>query len=389
MELLNTKCLQQAVVELTFEDKHDANKNWQVGKLVELFEESGSYYAKQGAENLFSEVSFNNSALAISVSHSIADSVISVACYKNNNALAVRYAHILDSYNEDITFKLENIVIDAINKIDRKVTDFKSAEEWLFDQFIFTKENHSGVFVEFIANSKTTFHIIGIDYKAIIDKVKNEWLLTSIRTFDGVYDNLYVYYGEHRFTLESIETQLKSNKYQLSLEQHLQDSASYFRLWQKYSEMDWQQHERVAKAAGFIEYTAASSDSDEEIRFKFKVGSEKLKHFFEQYKSQLEMLGESYSLYDAELQISKEPPSWLSSTEHQFESDAKPLLLSKIAIKNDDLIANLRQRPPQKGVMYVSLNGVLKQHKRKQTAFKLLKESANPLPQLKFILEGI
>ncbi|MEM5534363.1 DEAD/DEAH box helicase [Pseudoalteromonas arctica] len=389
MELLNTKCLQQAVVELTFEDKHDANKNWQVGKLVELFEESGSYYAKQGAENLFSEVSFNNSALAISVSHSIADSVISVACYKNSNALAVRYAHILDSYNEDITFKLENIVIDAINKIDRKVTDFKSAEEWLFDQFIFTKENHSGVFVEFIANSKTTFHIIGIDYKAIIDKVKNEWLLTSIRTFDGVYDNLYVYYGEHRFTLESIETQLKSNKYQLSLEQHLQDSASYFRLWQKYSEMDWQQHERVAKAAGFIEYTAASSDSDEEIRFKFKVGSEKLKHFFEQYKSQLEMLGESYSLYDAELQISKEPPSWLSSTEHQFESDAKPLLLSKIAIKNDDLIANLRQRPPQKGVMYVSLNGVLKQHERKQTAFKLLKESANPLPQLKFILEGI
>jgi hypothetical protein len=288
------------VIELTFEDKLDATKSWQVGKLVELFEESGSYYAKQGADNLFSEVSFKNSALAISVGNSIADSVISVACYKNSTALAIRYVHILDSHNEDITFKLENIVIDAINKIDRKVTDFKTAEEWLFEQFIFTKDNHSGVFVEFIANAKTTFHIIGKDFKAIIEKVKNEWLLTSIRTFDGIYDNLYVYYGEHRFALESIETQLESNKYQLSLEQHLQDSASYFRLWQKYSEMDWQQHERVAKAAGFIEYTAASSDSDEEIRFKFKVGSEKLKHFFEQYKSQLEMLGESYSLYDAE-----------------------------------------------------------------------------------------
>jgi superfamily I DNA and/or RNA helicase len=389
MELLDTKFLQPNVIELTFEDRLDANKSWEVGKVVELFEDSGSYYAKQGTEKLFSEVSFKNSALAISVGNAVTDSNISVACYKNRTALAIRYVHLLDSHNEDIVFKVESIVIDSINKFSQEVTDFTSAKKWLIDQFIFVKDSYLGTFVEFVANSKTTFQIIGKDYKAIIDKVNNEWLITSIRVFDGVYDNLYAYYGQHRFTLDSVENQLETNKYQLSLEQHLQDSASYFRLWQKYSEMDWQQHERVAKAAGFVEYSSISVESDEQIRFRFNIGSEKLKHFFDQYKNQLEMLGESYSLYDAELQISNDPPSWLSSTEKQFESDTKPLLLSKIEVKNDDLIASLRRRPPPKGAVYISLNGVIKQHERKKIAFKLLKDSANPMPQLKFILEGV
>ncbi len=389
MELLETKCLHPDVIELTFEDKLDANENWQIGKLVELFEENGNYYVKQESENLFSEVKFKNPALSLAVSNTVADAVISVACYKNKTAVAIRYVHLLNSYSENIIFKLENLVIESIRKFDNQVTDFPSAVKWLTEQFLFDKNKDVGVFVEFVENSNTSFQIFGKDYKALIDKVNNEWLVTSVRVFDGGYDNLYAYYGQHTFTLESIENQLKTNKYQLSLEQHLQDSASYFKIWQKYSDMHWQQHERVAKAAGFVEYSSISNDSDDQIRFRFHIGSEKLKHFFEQYKNQLDLLGESFSLYEAELQVSKEAPSWLSSNENQFISDAKPLLLSKIEIKGGDLIASLRQRPPQKGMMFVSLNGVLKQHERKKTAFDLLKNGANPMPQLKFILEGV
>jgi superfamily I DNA and/or RNA helicase len=389
MELLETKCLHPDVIELTFEDKLDANENWQIGKFVELFEENGNYYIKQESENLFSEVKFKNPGLSLAVSNTIADAVISVACYKNKTAVAIRYVRLLNSYSEDIVFKLENLVIDSINKFDNRVTDFISAEKWLTEQFLFAKNKGTGVFVEFVENSNKSFQIFGKDYKALIDKVNNEWLVTSVRAFGGEFDNLYAYYGQHIFTLESIDNQLKTNKYQLSLEQHLQDSASYFKLWQKYSDMHWQQHERVAKAAGFVEYSSISNDSDDQIRFRFHIGSEKLKHFFDQYKNQLDLLGESFSLYDAELQISKEAPSWLSSNESKFISDAKPLLLSKIEIKGGDLIASLRQRPPQKGMMFVSLNGMLKQHERKKTAFNLLKNGANPMPQLKFILEGV
>ena len=289
---------------------------------------------------------------------------------------------------KNIVFKLENLVIDSINKFDNRVTDFDSAQKWLIKQFLFDKNKDTGVFVEFVENSNTSFQIFGKDYKALIDKVNNEWLVTSIRVFDGEYDNLYVYYGQHIFTAETIESQLQTNKYQLSLEQHLQDSASYFKLWQKYSDMHWQQHERVAKAAGFVEYLSISNDSDDQIRFRFHIGSEKLKHFFEQYKNQLDLLGESFSLYEAELQVSKEAPSWLSSNENKLISDAKPLLLSKIEIKGGDLIASLRQRPPHKGMMFVSLNGVLKQHERKKTAFDLLKKRGKSNAAIKVHIGG-
>ena len=100
MELLETKCLHPDVIELTFEDKLDANENWQIGKFVELFEENGNYYVKQESEDLFSEVTFKNPGLSLAVSSTIVDAVISVTCYKNKTAVAIRYVHLLNSYSE-------------------------------------------------------------------------------------------------------------------------------------------------------------------------------------------------------------------------------------------------------------------------------------------------
>ncbi|MCR9932580.1 DEAD/DEAH box helicase [Vibrio antiquarius] len=389
MNLLDSKCLAGDVIELIFEDQNDANLNWKVGEEVELFFEIDSYYVKQGKRDFFAEVKFKNTSLAMAVSGSKARKVCAVSCYKNSRALAIRYVDLIDSYDEDIGFKIEPIFIEAIQKQVPSVLDTEGARKWFNEEFVFVKDDKGGIFIEFPDNSKDSFFLIGKDYKVLVDKVRKNWHLSSVRHFDGGTDKLYAYYGNHSLELHGIEEQLNSSNYNHHLEQHLQDNASYFKLWQKYSDLHWEQHSRLAKAVGFLEYESVYRASDTEIRFKFKVGDKALKLFFEQYKSELEVLGETFSLSEVELQIAQDLPSWLTSTESFEKVGTRPVFLSRVKIEGDFLVANLNQRPKPKGFIFISLNGIKKQHERKKIAFDLLKDASNPMPQLKYILEGV
>ena len=389
MNLLDSKCLKGDIIELIFEDQNDANLNWKIGEEVELFFELDSYYVKQGVNSSFAEVKFKNTSLSMAVSGSNARKVCAVSCYKNSRALAIRYVDLIDSYDENIEFKIEPIVIDAIKEQIPTVLDIASAREWFYQEFVFAKHNQGGIFIEFPDNSRDSFFLIGINYKLLVDKVRKSWHLSSVRHFDGDTDKLFAYYGNHTLELYDIEEQLNSSNYNHYLEQHLQDNASYFKLWQKYSDLHWEQHSRLAKSVGFLEYESISGASQTEIRFKFNVGDEALRIFFEKYKNELEMLGEKFSLSDIELQIAKNLPSWLTSKDGLEKVGPKPVILSRIKIEGDSLVANLKQRPQAKGFIFISLNGIKKQYERKKTAFDLLKDSRNPMPQLKYILEGV
>jgi superfamily I DNA and/or RNA helicase len=389
MNLLDTKCLTADVIELVFEDPNDANLNWKIGEEVELFFEIDSYYVKQGAKDFFAEVKFKNTSFAMAVSGSKARKICAVSCYKNTRALAIRYVDLIDSYDENIEFKIEPTFIEAIQKQASSVLDVESARKWFNDEFVFAKDDKGGIFIEFPDNSKDSFFLIGKNHKVLVDKVRKNWHLSSVRPFDGDADKLYAYYGNHALELDGIEEQLNNSKYNHQLEQHLQDNASYFKIWQKYSDLHWEQHSRLAKAVGFLEYESTDSDSDTEIRFKFNVGGEALKSFFAQYKNELDTLGETFSMSEVELQIAQDLPSWLTSAESFEKSGPRPIFLNKVKVEGDFLIANLKQRPKTKGFIFISLNGIKKQHERKKTAFDLLKDASNPMPQLKYILEGI
>ncbi|EKM24789.1 DEAD/DEAH box helicase [Vibrio sp. HENC-03] len=389
MNLLDSKCLTGDVIELIFEDQNDANLNWKIGEEVELFFEIDSYYVKQGNADLFAEVKFKNTSLAMAVSGSKARKVCAVSCYKNSRALAIRYVDLVDSYDENIEFKIEPIFIEGIQKQVPSVSDFDSARKWFEEEFIFAKDDQGGIFIEFPDNSKDSFFLIGQDYKVLVDKVRKNWHLSSLHQFGGGTDKLYAYYGHHVLESYGIEEQLNTSNYKHQLEQHLQDNASYFKLWQKYSDLHWEQHSRLAKAVGFLEYEAVYGASDTEIRFKFKVGDKALKSFFERYKNELEVLGETFSLSDIELQIAQELPSWLASTENFVKGGPRPIFLRRVKIEGDFLVANLNQRPKSKGFIFISLNGMKKQHERKKVAFDSLKDATNPMPQLKYILEGV
>lgn len=389
MNLLDFKCLTGDVIELIFEDQSDAILNWKIGEEVELFFEMDSYYVKQGKAGFFAEVKFKNRSLAMAVSGSKARKVCAVSCYKNSRALAIRYVDLVDSYDENIEFKIEPIFIEGIQKQVPNVLDFDSARKWFNEEFVFSKDDQGGIFIEFPDDSKDSFFLIGQDYKVLVDKVRKNWHLSSIHQFGGGTDKLYAYYGHHELESHGIEEQLNTSNYKHQLEQHLQDNASYFKLWQRYSDLHWEQHSRLAKAVGFLEYEVVYSASDTEIRFKFEVGDKALKSFFEKYKNELELLGETFSISDVELQIAQDLPSWLTSNESFEKGSSKPVFLSRIRTEGDFLVANLEQRPKSQGFIFISLNGMKKQHERKQVAFDLLKDARNPMPQLKYILEGV
>ncbi|MDF9400383.1 ATP-binding protein [Vibrio sp. 1180_3] len=389
MNLLDSKCLTGDVIELIFEDQNDAHLDWKTGEEVELFFEIDSYYVKQGTRDFFAEVKFKNTLLAMAVSGSKARKICAVSCYRNSRALAIRYVDLIDSYDENIEFKIEPIFIEAIKKQVPSISDLESARTWFYDEFVFAKDDKGGIFIEFRENSKDSFFLIGKDYKVLVDKIRKNWYLSSVYQFGGGTDKLYAYYGHHELELHGIEEQLNTSNYKHQLEQHLQDNASYFKLWQKYSDLHWEQHSRLAKAVGFLEYEGVYGASDTEIRFKFKVGDKALKSFFERYKNELEVLGETFSISDIELQIAQDLPSWLTSTENVEKGGPRPIFLHRAKIEGDFLVSSLNQRPKSKGFIFISLNGMKKQYERKKVAFDLLKDATNPMPQLKYILEGV
>ena len=217
MNLLDSKCLTNDVVELVFEDTKDANLNWNIGDEVELFFEIDSYYVKQGTQGYFAEVKFKNAPLAMAVSGSKARKICAVSCYKNACALAIRYIDLVDSYDENLEFKIEPVVVEAIQKQASGVIDFESARDWFNQEFVFAKDANYGVFVEFPENSRDSFFLIGKDFKALVDKIGNNWHLSSIRQFDGDSDKLYAYYGKHEVELYGIEEQLTSSNYKHQL----------------------------------------------------------------------------------------------------------------------------------------------------------------------------
>lgn len=389
MNLLDSKALASDVIELVFEDRNDANLDWKIGQSIELFFEVDSYFIKQGSSDFFAEVTFKNTALAMATAGVKARRICAVSCYKNSSAIAIRYVSVIDSHDEDLEFKLDPMFVEMIKKQVPTVLDNESIKLWLHDEFFFEKEDRAGLFIDFLDNSKDAFFLIGKEYKILVNRVDSHWHLSSIRDFDGQADKLYAYYGAHEFTLHGIEEQLNNSNYKHQLEQHLQGNASYFKLWQKYSDLHWEQHSRLAKSVGYIEYNSILSASKSEIRYKFKVGHTALKKFIELYKSELEALGDSFSTSELELQISTVLPGWLDSSNVLSKSDPIPTFLNKIAVDGDYLVANLPYKPRPKGVIFVSLNGIKKQHERKKNAFDLLKDGSNPMPQIKYILEGV
>jgi len=392
MELLTSKLLESDVVELTLDDSTQTRLNWLVGETVEILEDNDSFYLKQG--DLFEEVIFQHSSLARALNNIDPQVVIAVICYKNVTAIAVRFMYLRDLCPENITIHLDSTSIAEITKTSGTELNFESAQQWFKQNFYFNYRKQKAMLCEFSATALgDSFKIISDKYAAGVIKNGKSWFINTLIPLNRQPEKLTVFVGEHELVKYDSSEQINEPTQQLMLEQHTKEHGSYFQLWLKYSETHWQQASRIAKTAGVLSYSDCKPLSDEKMRYRILLGEEPINNFLEKYKAELENIGERFSLDNLELQAGDDIPDYLTEVEvSQNSTNQKPknlVLLSELKFHNGRLEATTNKKPPKQGVIYISLNGIKKAHDRKMSAFDLLRQGDNPLPQIKHIFEGL
>ena len=392
MKILESKLLESDVVELILDDTSQENKNWIIGDTAELLEDNSDFYLKQN--DLFEEVKFSNSVLAKAVKNSEPQVVCCVICYINNNSVAIRFMFLKAEYPESIDLYLDSPSIKAVSLASGQAADYKLAVGWLKEQFFINYKNKVGLLCEcYEAGLGHTTKIVGQKFIATIVKNGKYWHIQAVTALQRTPEKLSVFYGDHQLKEFKPDDLTNSPQQQSLLEQHTQENGSYFQLWLKYSETHWQQASRIAKSAGYLQYSECKALSSEKIRYSFVLGNNPIQIFLDNYKVELESLGERFNLDNLELQVASDAPDYLtgidSSFDYKSKQGGKPNFLSELAILNGVLEATLSHKPPRKGVIYISLNGIQVQQQRKMLAFELLRQGNNPLPQVKHILEGM
>lgn len=392
MKILDSNLLEADVVELTLYDSLQGNKNWVIGETAELLEDNGDFYLKQN--DLFEEVTLSNLALAKAVNKNDPQVVCCVVCYQNNTSIAVRFIYLKAEHLESIHLYLDSSSIRAISLASGINADYESATKWVSGQFFLNYKNKFGLLCELYTTALTnSFKLIGQKFVATVIKNGKYWYINSVNALQNKPEKLVIFYGSHELKEYKPEELTNTPKQQRLLEQHTQEHGSYFQLWLKYSETHWQQASRIAKSAGYLQYSECKAESTEKIRYSFVLGDNPISVFLNSYKVELESLGERFNLDNLELQVAQSAPDYLTSAESSLDfkskDSKKPNFLSELLISNGVLEATLTKKPPKKGVIYISLNGIQVQQQRKMLAFDLLRQGNNPLPQVKHIFEGM
>lgn len=388
MKLLNSKFLFNDIIELSIVDK--ISGKIQIGEPLAILENNGYYYLRQ--HDVFFEIELTSPELKQSLSTQDFSSAIAVAVYQNDNAVAIRYAFVQSKMNTAHTLLLDHLIVNKIAIQEHIPAELSNVKNWFFEQFLFKDEygQSSYLFERDESRVDLRLSIIGENKRAVVAKNQGYWIVEKIEPLGYISGTLYQYSGDHKLIDANSPDKEDAKTLNFALEQHIKTYGSYFKLWKEYSDIYWRQQEDLAKSSGFITYDACRAVSDEIIRFELNISETQLENFKDKCSSALEKLGMKFSWDSIELQLSEELPSYLSNSEETtFSSSKKPMLLSKIQVGRNTLTADFRDKPPGQGYLFISLNGVIKQHQRKTAAFELISKRQNNLPQLQAIFEGI
>lgn len=177
-----------------------------------------------------------------------------------------------------------------------------------------------------------------------------------------------------------------SGNIKTQLDNIIQQSDSYIKLWQEYNEIEQKNIENNARNFGYLAYSNKALLKNGNYRF-ILVKSDK-----KQLQKQIKLLRENSNLC---LEANVKPPEF--DQENQNFSVNKPenkSFLGEIVTINADQLeikpTNMEEEitPPPQGYIFISLLGDRIRLKRRTQAHSTIRNATNPMPQLGLILEN-
>ncbi len=194
------------------------------------------------------------------------------------------------------------------------------------------------------------------------------------------------------FVDATLAVQLQDPLVQQKFAELQRNNGAYIALWNEYNQIGQQQAVAAAKAIGFVRFV--------KCEFNNHVDGAQWQFYYHQkdtdaVKVMFEALRESPTDSMGNVEIATEIPDWLSNiadstaaTSMHGKEPQKAKLLSYTA---QFVVLKLEQRgqPPTKGVIYPSISGTMVQMQRRERARDAITTAANPMPQLRALIENI
>jgi hypothetical protein len=289
---------------------------------------------------------------------------------------------------------------------DKKIKheSIDSAIDWLNDEFLVKEADQQTLaFAMVYDNSNaSTLNLLGKKHAIQVSEINQYWQLDKLTVHKGRGDNYRVICvrGQLSFQDAGVAAQLKSKTMQAALQQSLVSHGDYIQLWEKYSQIQWEQEVSKANAIGLLQCS------------KIEAGSTAGEWKIYAHPNQLKELEQKWNQIKAdkpELQIDKQKPDWLDSQQNVetaglmekqqagWRCKIQKFSADHICVK---YIGQKDRRPPSHAgtdttdgqtisYAFLSIAGTLVQRQRQLKALDSIRQQRNPLPALHSLLQGV
>ena len=297
-----------------------------------------------------------------------------------------------------IDLGIDEKVLEALERIDRKLAAPDRAMQWLDEQFLLPGDNGRRGFAT--GESATgAFALFGRTARAFIRKAKRpdstEGLLVDrvARGRGQGGEQLALVSGSVRFVDATVAGKLRVDA-AAQLSSLVTSGSSFLDLWSRYGAMENEASLRRARRARWLKYDHVESLSDG--RYRFSLANDCTLDDAEVFKRTLseeqglgiEAVGEVPEVLTREMswaEYQAQPRAKVAQSHATFdgrvELDRRNLTVTLTQRRNDE------GNPPDTGALIVSLHGDKTRLMRRAEAESAIREARCPMPQLGLLLE--
>lgn len=300
----------------------------------------------------------------------------------------------LETFSEALNVAVDEKIRDEVaEKAGFVNPSIEQVTQWLTEEFLLLGSGRDRVIqASYHGDSEGKgITLVGRNFQLILEVTPNDaiWIRRLAPHSRNRNYGLSVIESGVNFSDATISTKLTNPEEVRKLQDLRRDHSSYIALWEEYDRIADRKAQEHARNVGYIRYIRHEQETTAdgiEWRFYFsRDNQEKVNDFLEAIKA-----GD-----DANLEIDKELPSWLTNqlnSETKVLGDYEPRLTAAYRGKTDSyLVLNLGRgaKPTDTGFIFSSMAGTETSSKRRRVARDNINAQKNAMPQLCHLIEGL
>lgn len=385
MQLHEFKCLSQELTEFRIADGATAvSLGWQAPRELMLLEENEQLYLSDAQQLTPVE------PVSWSVLRATGASRLWCVKREHKDRLWLASCLISTELSLDLSIGVDDRIAQQLEEHGYSAGSIEAACAWLQEEFLLSPMLGEGsrAIIRAEPRSRTPLTIVGRRYEIALREEDSGWRLIRMRPAAGERGALSLLTGDLQFVDFRVASKVRSASQRQQLQELVDDYGDYIGLWQQYSDAEWERATDAGRELGAFRFQQAKLVGEAHWDYCFQGSPDSVQGFQERWNT----LEGTDRHQGALLEVSEDLPAWLANR-IEAERSGKPLLGKVIRFEQGGVVLRFDEdkrhsKIPASGVLTLGVHGERKVRERRDEALELVTSLANPMPQLRFLLEG-